>query len=219
MTIPRSLTRTFHCTRGFQAQAQVGVNSPQQTNNQSVNVILSPDGSTFSPLTKDRDLKIISNKSNVEHKELDANNTPDNDTTINNSPLFDVVEEQFKERSIETAKLSLQEMESLIKNKNNLIEALSLILDIYENNPLIVNKFIVAQEEELTKLLFLLTDAEQIELIKTDPETGCTCKVDKYQHIQKIMIHKNGNTLNFKYSYPNVVQLLDNRRISWRIVI
>lgn len=110
-------------------------------------------------------------------------------------------------------------MEEILKNKDNLIEALSLILDIYENNPLIVNKFIVSQEDELTKLLFLLTGAEQIELIKTDLETGCTCKFDKFTHIQKIMVKKNGTTYNFKYSFPNVVQLLDNRKISWKIVI
>ena len=87
-----------------------------------------------------------------------------------------------------------------MKNKDNLIEALSLILDIYENNPLIINKLIVAQEEELTRLLFLLTGAEQIEMIKIDPETGCTCKFDKFTHIQKIMVKKNGETYNFKYN-------------------
>lgn len=62
-----------------------------------------------------------------------------------------------------------------MKYKDNLIDALSLILDINENNSLIVNKFIVAQENELTRLLFLLTSAEQIELIKTEPDVGCTC--------------------------------------------
>ena len=110
-------------------------------------------------------------------------------------------------------------MQELINSKDNLIEALSLILDIYENNPLIVNKYIVAQEEELTRLLFLLTSADQIELIKTDPDTGCTCKVSKFTYINKIMVKKDGNTYNFKYSFPNVVQLLDNRKISWKAVI
>ena len=38
MTIPR--TKTFNNKRGFQAEANVGINSPQQSNNQSVNVIL-----------------------------------------------------------------------------------------------------------------------------------------------------------------------------------
>ena len=135
-------------------------------------------------------------------------------------PLDDSLENNFKERSIETAKESLEEMESLLKDKDNLIEALSLILDIYENNPFIVNRFIVAQEDELTRLLFLLTGAEEIQLIKSDPEVKCCSKkIDKVQYISKIMVKKNGNTYNFKYSFPNVVQLLDNRRISWKLIV
>ncbi len=55
-------------------------------------------------------------------------------------------------------------------------------------------------------------------MIKIDPETGCTCKFDKFTHIQKIMIKKNGETYNFKYSFPNCAQLLENRKINWKVV-
>ena len=206
--IPR---RTFSCTKGFQAQADVGINSPVQTNNQNVNVIVSP-------LTKDKNFEFIADKNNVEHKELPV--TERNIEISIDKPLNDELEPSFKERTVETAKKSLEEMEALLKDKDNLIEALSLILDIYENNPFIVNKFIVAQEDELTRLLFLLTGADEIQLIKNDPEIKCCVKkVDKVQLISKIMVKKNGNTYNFKYSFPNVVQLLDNRRICWRMVV
>lgn len=206
--IPR---RTFSCTKGFQAQADVGINSPVQTNNQNVNVIVSP-------LTKDKNFEFIADKNNVEHKELPVT---ERDVEISiDKPLNDELEPSFKERTVETAKKSLEEMEALLKDKDNLIEALSLILDIYENNPFVVNKFIVAQEDELTRLLFLLTGADEIQLIKNDPEVKCCIKkADKVQLISKIMIKKNGNTYNFKYSFPNVVQLLDNRRICWRMVV
>ena len=212
MTIPRRLVNKH----GFQAQADVGINSPQQTNNQSVNVILR--GIPFEPdaLTKDNKIDVAMNKANVEHKDLSMSEPKQG--PIMNTPLNDSIE-PIKERSIDTANENLNEMQALLKNKDNLIEALSLILDIYENNPLIVNKLIVAQEDELSRLLFLLTGADQIELIKMDPETGCSCKVDKFTHISKIMITKGGNTYNFKYSFPNVVQLLENRKISYKIVI
>ena len=171
-----------------------------------------------SPLTKDRDFEVITDKSNVEHKELPIKKNVD-ELKID-KPLDDSLENNFKERSVETAKESLEEMEALLKDKDNLIEALSLILDIYENNPFIVNRFIVAQEDELTRLLFLLTGAEEIQLIKGDPEVKCCSKkIDKVQYISMIMVKKNGNTYNFKYSFPNVVQLLDNRRISWKLIV
>ena len=168
-------------------------------------------------LTKDKAFQVLTNR-NIDYKEL-----PVQERTVELESaeigLNDNLEENYKERSIETAKQNLEEMEKIILDKNNLIEALSLILDIYERNPLIINKFIVAEENELTRLIFLLTGAEQIELIKSDPDTGCGCKFDKFTYIQKIMIKKNGNVFNFKYSFPNCVQLLETRHISYKIVM
>ena len=220
--IPRK--QAFSNTKGFQAQADVGINSPSQSNNQSVNVVISP-------LTKDRGFEVITDKSHYEHKEIPLPNDTKTRTVELESehPLNDDLENDslrevssgkaLIDRSIDTAKKSLTEMETLLKDKDNLIEALSLLLDIYENNPFIVNKFIVAQEEELTRLLFLLTGAEEIQLIKADPEIKCCLKkIDKVQYISKIMVKKGGNTYNFKYSFPNVVQLLDNRKVTWKLV-
>lgn len=229
--IPRK--QAFSNTKGFQAQADVGINSPSQSNNQSVNVVISP-------LTKDRGFEVITDKSHYEHKEIPLPNDtktrfpegslrsktvklesehPLNDDLENDSLREVSSGKALIDRSIDTAKKSLTEMETLLKDKDNLIEALSLLLDIYENNPFIVNKFIVAQEEELTRLLFLLTGAEEIQLIKSDPEVKCCVKkIDKVQYISKIMVKKGGNTYNFKYSFPNVVQLLDNRKVTWKLV-
>lgn len=211
--IPRK--QAFSNTKGFQAQADVGINSPSQSNNQSVNVVISP-------LTKDRGFEVITDKSHYEHKEIPLPNDTKTRTVKLESehPLNDDLENSaLIDRSIDTAKKSLTEMETLLKDKDNLIEALSLLLDIYENNPFIVNKFIVAQEEELTRLLFLLTGADEIQLIKSDPEVKCCVKkIDKVQYISKIMVKKGGNTYNFKYSFPNVVQLLDNRKVTWKLV-
>ena len=166
--IPRS--RKFSCTKGFQAQADVGINSPVQTNSQNVNVIVSP-------LTKDHDIDVITDKSNVEHKEL---NVKERAVELNlDKPLDDELERGLcSSRSIELAHQSLEEMKALLDDKVKLIEALSLILDIYQSNPFIINKFIVAQEEELSRLLFLLTSADEIQLIKTDPELKCCSTKD-----------------------------------------
>lgn len=220
--IPR---RTMQNMKGFQAQANVPFNSPTQTNNQNVNVIV-----TDSSLTKDKAFSILNTK-DYQEKELPAvdkmfelkgpetglNDNLDKPIEIQETPL--PIKPVVKERTIETAKESLEEFRTMIKEQNSLIEALSLILDIYERNPLIINKCIIAEEEELSRLLFLLTNAEQIEMVKTDPETGCMCKPGKFTYINKIMIRKNGNTYNFKYSFPNVIQLLENRHISYKICI
>ena len=205
--------RTFNNSRGFQAQADVSINSPVQTNNQSVNVIVSP-------LTKDRAFRIVTN-SQDEPKPNKPNEPAivcqERDIKLDDG-LSDGLEEHLKERTIDTAKTDLEEMQAIINDKDHLIEALALIVDLYQNNPLMINKLIIPNEEELMRLLFLLTGAEQIELIKYDPEVSCTCKTNKFIKIQKIMVKKNDNTYNFKYSFPNVIQLLDNRNISWKYV-
>ena len=205
--------RTFNNSRGFQAQADVSINSPAQTNNLSVNVIVSP-------LTKDRAFRIVTN-SQDEPKPVKPNEPAivcqERDIKLDDG-LSDGLEEHLKERTIDTAKTDLEEMQAIINDKDHLIEALALIVDLYQNNPLMINKLIIPNEEELMRLLFLLTGAEQIELIKYDPEVSCSCKNNKFIRIQKIMVKKNDNTYNFKYSFPNVIQLLDNRNISWKFV-
>ena len=201
--------RTFNNSRGFQAQADVSINSPTQTNSQNVNVIVSP-------LTKDRAFRIVTN-SQDQPKPVKPNEPAivcqERDIKLDDG-LSDGLEEHLKERTIDTAKTDLEEMQAIINDKDHLIEALALIVDLYQNNPLMINKLIIPNEEELMRLLFLLTGAEQIELIKYDPEVSCSCKNNKFIRIQKIMVKKNDNTYNFKYSFPNVIQLLDNRNIS-----
>ena len=208
--------RTFNNSRGFQAQADVSINSPTQTNSQNVNVIVSP-------LTKDRAFKIVTNSQDQPNEHafkpnLDVNPVCQEREIKLDDGLDDGLEQHLKERSVETAKSDLEEMQAIITDKDHLIEALSLIVDLYQNNPLIINKLIIPNEEELIRLLFLLTGAEQIELIKNDPEASCTCKNAAFTRVQKIMVKKNDNTYNFKYSFPNVIQLLDNRNISWKFV-
>ena len=219
MTLP--VKRALRNNRGFQAAADVSVNSPRQNNSQTttqnVNVNI------VSPLTKDREIA-ISHTTDPSFEDVKPDITECeklpvdlvNDRVIR-PPQTDTVD--IKERSIESAMLNLEEMEGIVKDKNSLIQALALIIDLYENNPLIVNKLIVAHEEELIRLLMLLTDADSVEIVKKDfVDGGCLCKIPKYDLVDKIMIHKGDELYNLKYSYPSVIRLLDNRRVSIKIV-
>ena len=219
MTLP--VKRALRNNRGFQAAADVSVNSPRQNNSQTttqnVNVNI------VSPLTKDREIA-ISHTTDPSFEDVKPDITECeklpvdliNDRVIR-PPQTDTVD--IKERTIESAMLNLEEMEGIVKDKNSLIQALALIIDLYENNPLIVNKLIVAREEELIRLLMLLTDADSVEIVKKDSvDGGCLCKIPKYDLVDKIMIHKGDELYNLKYSYPSVIRLLDNRRVSIKIV-
>lgn len=219
MTIPKR--QAYNCKRGFLAQADVGVNSPKTENSQSVNVVVNniPQALTQDKnnILQSRDVKIeeVQTKDitlTKENRKLDPGENLAK--TINDN----LENETIVERDIASAKKNVEDLQNLVKTKDNLIEALSLILDMYENNPLIVNKLIIPAEDELLRLLFLLTNADEIELVKLENEVGCTCKPAKFTAIQKVMVKKGENLYNFKYSFPNAVQLLDNRRISWKLV-
>ena len=107
-----------------------------------------------------------------------------------------------------------------VENKNNIINAYSLLLKIVENNPLIINKYIIAKGTELAQLIQLLTDADRVDINKSeDIDCHCFNKNVSYSAVEKIYIFKDNQTLNFKYSYPNANKILDEHRISVKIVI
>ena len=112
-----------------------------------------------------------------------------------------------------------ERLEALIKSKDNIINAYSLLLTIAENNPVIVNKFIVAKASELAQLIKLLTEADDVQInLNLDVDCSCVGSVN-YSSVDKIYIAKNGETLNFKYSYPNANKILDDHRVSVKFVV
>ena len=112
-----------------------------------------------------------------------------------------------------------ERLEALIKSKDNIINAYSLLLTIAENNPLIVNKFIVAKASELAELIKLLTLADDVQInLNLDVDCSCVGSV-QYSSVDKIYVIKNNQTLNFKYSYPHANKILDDHRVSLKYVI
>lgn len=197
MSVPHSTI--LSCSRGVLAKTDVGYCSPKQSQNSSSYA--------------ENNVKVV-----VYPKRETQNENPyatTNDSTENSN--------EIKERSmvqstapegIDTAKDTLNQ---IIKNKDMLIQALVLSLDIIQNNPLIINKYVIADEHELALLIKYLTDAEEVDIIKNDHE--CSCSVSKkYDIINRIMIKKNGEIYNLKYSYPDVNQYLYDRKFSTKFI-
>ena len=189
MSVPHS--NILSCSRGVLAKTDVGYCSPKQSQNSSSYA--------------ENNVKVVVYLKNETQNEnpYAQNETPD--------------ESKIKERSIDTAKETLTNLQQIIKNKDMLIQALVLSLDIIQNNPLIINKYVIADEHELALLIKYLTDAEEVDIIKNDHE--CSCSVSKkYDIINRIMIKKNGEIYNLKYSYPDVNQYLYDRKFSTKFI-
>ena len=110
--------KSFKNTKGFQAQADVAINSPSQSNSQNVNLYLQDNS-----LTKDREFRIISNPKVIK-KDVDLQVNTTSTINIDEPALSDSLEENFKEKSIASAKENLEELDNILKNKDSLIEAL-----------------------------------------------------------------------------------------------
>ena len=190
MSVPKS--NVLSCSRSFLAKTDLGYCSPKQS--QNVNVVVSPQMCHYD-----------ANPYDVQagEEELRLNEVP-----------------KVKERSIDTANETLKNMESIIKNKDLLIQVLVLCVDILENNPLIINKFVIAEEKELSLMIKYLTDADEVDIYKVDHECKCTIgKSEKYDIVDRIIVKKNGEIYNLKYSFPDVVQFLFERRFSTKFVM
>ena len=212
MSVPHSTI--LSCSRGVLAKTDVGYCSPKQSQNSSsyaennVKVVVYP---------KKEDVLRLQRSQSLSHEMANPYATT-NDSTENSN--------EIKERSMDTAKDTLTKgseshgqspLNQIIKNKDMLIQALVLSLDIIQNNPLIINKYVIADEHELALLIKYLTDAEEVDIIKNDHE--CSCSVSKkYDIINRIMIKKNGEIYNLKYSYPDVNQYLYDRKFSTKFI-
>ena len=74
-----------------------------------------------------------------------------------------------------------------LADKDREIEVLEALLSCYENNPLIINKFVVCQYNTLMNIIKVLTAAEKVEF-SLDEDRSCTCCNSKYCGKSRIFI-------------------------------
>ena len=96
-------------------------------------------------------------------------------------------------------------------------EVLKLIIDILHSNPLIVNKYVIADDEILMQMIALLCNASDVQIDAEDVGTGCISK-NKYRKVQSIYVTSGDKTLNLKYDYPSVMKALKDLHISTKYV-
>ena len=84
----------------------------------------------------------------------------------------------------------------------NINEALKIIIGMYQDNPIFVNKLVLTDDEKL--------DAE-------DLGSGC-CTGNKYRKVNAIYVKHKDTTETLKYDYPKIMQMLKELGINTKIV-
>ncbi len=96
-------------------------------------------------------------------------------------------------------------------------QVLRLVIDILHSNPLVINKYIIADDELLVEMIRLLCNADDVQLDADDLGSGCISK-KTYRKVNSIYVTASGKTLNLKYDYPSVMKNLKDLHISVKYV-
>ena len=146
--------------------------------------------------------------------------TTNKDEKVTYENPYESLPEERDLTTIEDIRNTYKQLNETIKEKENIAKALTIMLNLIENNPLIINKLIIAPADVLTELIKLLTSSDEVKFnYLFDADVGCSCGVNKYVAIDKIYVIKNGETKIMKYDYPDAIQLLDQHRISYKFVV
>ena len=122
-----------------------------------------------------------------------------------------------EEQSEQASKVLALASEDLVSELKRQIEVLKLIIEIQQSNPLIVNKYIIADDEILEQMIKLLCNAETVQIDAEDLGSGCMTK-HVYRKVESIYVTVKGETKNLKYDFPAVMKTLKDLHISTKFV-
>ena len=119
----------------------------------------------------------------------------------------------YQERGITDLGTEINDLEK----KNSFLE---MLVEMYENNPLKVNSYVVCESKLLMDMIKLLTECDKVELVIDDSEVGCGCTASaKFIKIAKILVTKDGKTEDMKYAYNDIYSQFTKYGISLKLVI
>ena len=98
------------------------------------------------------------------------------------------------------------------------IQVLRTIIELQHSNPLVINKYIICDDDVLGRLVGLLCNAKEVHLDAEDLGSGCLTK-NNYRKVNSIyVINEKDETLNLKYDFPAVMKTLKDLNISVKYV-
>ena len=104
-----------------------------------------------------------------------------------------------------------------VEQLKNQVEMLKLYIEMLQNNPLVVNKYIIVDDEKLIQFIKLLTRADDVQIDADDIGQGCVSS-KTYRKIHNVFVIINGQTLNLKYDFPKAMKELIDLKISTKYV-
>ena len=196
------VSKILKASKSIMAIADLKNNSPSQNVNISITTPAPDKTVSYPDSTEQRQEPNSSISASID------NSTIENSTT---NPYSN-----FSTRDISSANQKTEEISNEIKDKENTIKALTLIIDILQNNPLVKNDLVIAESETLAELVRLLTSSDNVEIECGDIE--CSCSKTTYKMVNHIYITKDGELYEIQQC-PALIRLFNNYKISLLLVV
>ena len=161
------------------------------------------------PYEIDEGIVVVPNSSQTVQPITSPQSTPTIQPTIP-TPAQDIVQT----RDVDMG--TIEELKTIINNNETAVKALIMIIDIMQNNPLVINKLIVAYAQQFKDLVQVLTNADDVD-VQYIEDVGCFAS-SKYKLVDDIYVIKDGDAQSLKYSYPDVLRLFDRFKISVKMI-
>ena len=213
MTIPAS--KILKASKSLVAAASLQHHSPTFENAQTQNVHVIVNNPTTTTTKSENPNEPINTNPTIESN--NSNNIEDRDGiyVVYGKDESDNPYKNVAERDLKSAATNVEELSKLIIEKDNLIKALSLIIEMFQSNPLMINKYVIAHEETLKELIRLLTNADSVDIQLADLE--CSCTNPKTSTIKRIYLTVDDQIYSLDMC-PSVLKLFETYRISLILV-
>ena len=183
-------------------------NTIKQEQNTNVNIKISPKQQTQRPQTVPLYPNVQPLNPNINFTQANQPMESQQAGPISDLPMMNqnsqypsvaAINNPSQERGISDLGSEIDELDK----KNKFLE---MIIEMYENNPLRINSYIVCESALLMNMIKLLTECDKVDLVLDDSEVGCGCGAtsSKLMKIDKILVSKNNETVDFKYGFNNL---------------
>ena len=195
-------------------------NNASMTNNQhqTTNVnIKFPDIKKTDPIIQSRDIMLETPIYPSVYPSTSTNDNLAQEETLTEKERQLLAEKAQLQNQMEQREIELTENLDDLEMKNKFLE---LLLQVYEDNPIKVNSYLICKSDILMEMIKLLTNCDKVDLVLDDNIgcTGCISK-NKYTYVSKVLITKNGKTEDLKYTYNDIYSKFVQHGISLKIVI
>ena len=123
-------------------------------------------------------------------------------------------------QSLDKGVIDLSNKLDTLEKKNMFLE---LLIEMYSDNPLKINSYVVCKSRCLMDMIKLLTDCDKVDFIIDDIDVGCTscCGFNstKLIKIDKILITKENKTEELKYAYNDIYTEFIKYGLSLKFVV